>query len=135
MFSLKNVMRSNSASCLLFGTLFSVYPNDVANFLSNSSPAPKMLIFSLGLILVLNGLHLLWASQYHRQNQRLILYFSMGDFLWVIGSILLIFSGLWITSTEGKLASTFVAVLVGLFGAFQLGARSRLLAQQRNDNE
>jgi hypothetical protein len=130
MFSLKNVMRSNSASCLIFGGLFALYPADVASFLSSSSPAPRMLIFMVGLILVANGLHLLWASHYRLQNLKLILYFSIGDFVWVISSVAFIFSGLWITSTEGILASTVVAVLVGLFGAFQMGARNNILARQ-----
>jgi hypothetical protein len=89
-----------------------------------------MLIFMVGLILVANGLHLLWASHYRLQNLKLILYFSIGDFVWVICSVAFIFSGLWITSTEGILASTVVAVLVGLFGTFQMGARNNILARQ-----
>ena len=86
MLSLKNVMRANATSCLAFGALFVLQPNLVANFLSVTSPAPKSYILILGILLILNGLHLLWASRVPLPQKKLILYFSTSDYIWVIGS-------------------------------------------------
>lgn len=126
MFSLKNVMRTNATSCLVFGGLFALRPSLVANFLGGASPAPKIYILILGILLIVNGLHLLWASSIPLPQKRLILYFSTGDYLWVIGSMGLIVSGVWITTTGGVLVASAVAVMVGLFGVLQMTSRKAM---------
>lgn len=126
MFSLKNVMRANATSCLVFGGLFALQPSLVANFLGGASPAPQIYILILGILLILNGLHLLWASRIPLPKKELILYFSTGDYLWVIGSIGLIVSGVWITTTGGVLVATAVAVMVGLLGVLQMTSRKAM---------
>ena len=120
MLSLKNIMRANAASCLGFGSLFTLLPEPVATFLGGASPAPHVFILMAGIVLIGNGLHLLWASSTPSPSKNLILYFSVGDFAWVIISIGLIFSGLWITSVEGELVTVLVAIMVGLFGVLQV---------------
>jgi len=126
MFNLKNVMRANATSCLVFGGLFALQPSLVANFLGGVSPAPQVYILILGIILILNGLHLLWASRIPLPQKKLILYFSTGDYLWVIGSIGLIFSGVWITTTGGVVVASAVAIMVGLFGVLQMTSRKAM---------
>lgn len=126
MLSLKNIMRANATSCLAFGVLFSLQPSITANFLGGTSPAPKLYILILGILLILNGLHLLWSSRVPLPQKELILYFSTGDFIWVIGSVGLIISGVWITTTEGMLLATAVAVMVGLFGVLQMTSRKAM---------
>lgn len=126
MVSLKNVMRANATSCLTFGGLFALQPSQVANFLGGASPAPQIYILILGILLILNGLHLLWASRIPMPQKKLILYFSAGDYLWVIGSIGLIVSGVWITTAGGVLVASTVAVVVGLFGVLQMTSRKAM---------
>lgn len=130
MFSLKNVSRANAISCLSFGGLFVVQPGQVANFLGGASPAPQLYILILGILLILNGLHLLWASRVSLPEKKLTLYFSTGDFIWVIASIGLIVSRVWITTPGGVLFASAVAVMVGLFGILQLTSRNAMVAAQ-----
>jgi len=126
MLSLKNVMRANATSCLAFGALFALQPNLVANFLSVTSPAPKSYILILGILLIVNGLHLLWASRVPLPQKKLILYFSTSDYIWVIGSVGLIITEVWITTTAGVLLASGVAVMVGLFGILQMTSRKAM---------
>jgi len=55
-------MRANATSCLSFGILFALQPSMVASFLGSPEPAPQLYILILGILLAVNGLHLLWAS-------------------------------------------------------------------------
>lgn len=126
MLSLQNIMRTNAASCLLFGILFGLLPNEVAIFLGGASPAPQLLIFILGCILVVNGLHLAWASTISLPKKELVLYFSAGDFIWVIASIGLLTYELWVTTTDGILAATLVALMVGFMGVMQMVKRTKM---------
>jgi len=126
MLSLKNVMRANATSCLAFGALFALQPNLVANFLSVTSPAPKSYILILGILLIVNGLHLLWASRVPLPQKKLILYFSTSDYIWVIGSVGLIITEVWITTTAGVLLASGVAVMVGFFGILQMTSRKAM---------
>lgn len=127
MLSLKNVMRANAISCLVFGVLFVLLPKLVAIFLGGSSPAPHLYILVLGIVLIVNGFHLLWASRAPLPQKNLVIYFSTGDFIWVIGSIGLVASGVWITTSGGVLATYVVAIMVGLFGILQLKSRKSMV--------
>ena len=126
MLSLKNVMRANAASCLAFGALFALQPSQVAKFLGGTSPAPQSLFLILGILLILNSLHLLWASRVPLPQKELIIYFSTGDYIWVIGSVGLIISEVWITTTDGVLVASVVAAMVGLFGILQMTSRKAM---------
>lgn len=119
-------MRTNAISCLGFGVLFVLLPKLVANFLGGASAAPQIVILILGVLLVVNGLHLLWASRAALPHKYLILYFSIGDFIWVIVSMGLVASGVWITTLGGVLAACAIAVMVGLFGVRQLMRRKAM---------
>ncbi len=124
MVTLKQVMRANALSCIIFGFLFIVLPTDTALFLSTSNTVPTTALVILGVVLVANGAHLIWASLSQIPNILLVMYFSLGDFLWVIASSYLIFSEMWITSEQGIAAASTVAVLVGVFGVLQMQKRS-----------
>jgi hypothetical protein len=124
MVTLKQIMRANALSCIIFGFLFIVLPTDTALFLSTSNTVPTMMLVILGVVLVANGAHLIWASLSQKPNKILVMYFSLGDFLWVIASSYLIFSEMWITSEQGIAAASTVAVLVGVFGVLQMQKRS-----------
>jgi hypothetical protein len=126
MLNLKHVMRANAISCLAFGVVFVLQPSLAANFLGGASPAPQLYILILGILLILNGLHLLWASRIPLPKKELILYFSIGDFIWVIASVVLMVSEVWITTTGGVFIASAVAVMVGLFGMLQMTSRKAM---------
>lgn len=119
MFGLNSILRANAASCLGFGILFAIKPVAVAAYLG-SPPAPDMLIFALGVILIANGAHLVWSSTRAAPARAEIYYFSGGDFAWVLATIGLILTGTWITTGNGIAASLVVAAVVGVFGTAQL---------------
>lgn len=126
MLSLENVMRANAISCLAFGGVFALQPGQVATFLGGASPVPQLVVLVLGILLIVNGLHLLWASRIPLPPKYLILYFSTGDYIWVIASVGLMVSGVWITTTGGVLVASAVAVMVGLFGILQMTSRKAM---------
>lgn len=126
MLSLQKVMRANAISCVAFGGLFALQPSLVATYLGGASPAPQLYILILGILLIVNGLHLLWASRTPLAKKELILYFSTGDYIWVIASVGLMVSGVWITTTGGVLVASAVAVMVGLFGILQMTSRKAM---------
>ena len=126
MVSLKIVMRANAISCLVFGGIFALQPSVVATFLSVTLPIPATYMLVLGILLIANGLHLIWASRAPLPSKMLILYFSMGDYTWAIASVGLMVSGVWITTMAGVLAASAVAVMVMLFGALQMASRKAM---------
>ena len=123
MLNLNNVMRLNATSCLVFGGLFVLVPSQTAHFLGGASPAPSMLITALGIALIVNGLHLIWASTLQKPQKELVWYFSGGDFIWAIASIGLVLFNLWITTPTGIATSILIAIMVGFFGVMQLTKR------------
>lgn len=125
MVTLQNVLRINASTCLGFGVLFSSTPDSVARFLSSTSPAPSLLVLILGLGLIFQSIHLLWASFQASSNKALILYFSMGDFAWALASLALMFMGLWVNSSAGILYTSLVALMVAILGGLQISAYKR----------
>jgi len=65
-------------------------------------------------------LHLIYASNREKPICTEILYFVLGDFLWVIGMLALVLAGVGITSTKGIIVSLIIAIMVGTFGYMQI---------------
>lgn len=126
MLNLRSVMTANAMSCLVFGGGLAFQPDAVANFLGGASAAPQLFIMILGILLIVNGLHLLWASRVLFPPKALILYFSIGDFMWVIASTGLMVTGEWITTTGGVWVASAVAIMVGIFGMLQIMSRKAM---------
>jgi len=126
---LKTILRLNAASCIGFGTLFVAAPGVVAAFLGSPS-APEMVIWALGAVLILNGVHLLHTSILAQPPGLLVLYFSLGDFLWVLATAGLIAADLWITAPAGIAAAVAVAAAVGAMGFAQIAALKRNTPQR-----
>lgn len=112
---LATLLRINAASCLGFGLGFILFSTAIGKFLGAFPPG---LIFWLGVVLALNGLHLVWASL-RRPSVIEIRYFALGDFLWVALSLVIVAAGGWITSTGGVLVTLIVALGVGTLGVLQ----------------
>ena len=84
MITLKTLFTINSLSCIAFGSAFLIYPAIISNFLSIDVQAPSFMISVIGVGLIINGLHLVWAAQKAEASKTLALYFSVGDILWVV---------------------------------------------------
>ena len=120
MLSLKNTLLANAASCIIFGIIFVTIPNIVATFLSEEAPVTPIILKLLGGILIFNGLHLTWAAKRENLHKLWIIYFSTGDFLWTLGTAILITSNLWITDINGVIASIITSIIVATFGGLQI---------------
>jgi len=123
MTTLHGVIKANAASCLLFGVLFLTLPAPVASFLAAGAPAPAIVLQVIGAVLVLNGLQLTWTALQAVPAKGWILYFSAGDFLWVLATAVLLMTGVWVTSPAGVAVSLAVALMVGAFGVMQIRLR------------
>jgi len=126
MFTLNNVLKANAISCLLFGLLFLSAPASVSAYLSAVDPVPILILYILGVGLLLNGAHLLWGSRKRVPSKFLIFYFSAGDFVWVLASVGLVISNIWITTTAGIALSLIIALMVGVFGCLQIIKRKEI---------
>jgi len=113
--SLATLLRLNALSCLLFGALFLVASGAVSAFLGGM---PDWALRGLGLVLALNGAHLLWAAG-RRPRGWEIRYFSLGDAAWVALTVAVLAAGAWVTTPAGQAVATIVAVGVGALGALQ----------------
>lgn len=120
---LATVLRLNAASCLSFGLIFLAAPWNVAAFLGT---APVWLIVSLGVGLIGNGV-LLWLSarEARAPKRAEVLFFCLGDLGWVVMTLALILTGLWITTPAGQGVALIVALAVGAMGWMQWQALPR----------
>ncbi|MGJ8664640.1 MAG: hypothetical protein ACSHWU_13365 [Marinicella sp.] len=118
--NINTTLKLNGLNCLLFGALFVFIPKSVITFLSDSQPAPEVVILALGVILNLYGLILLWIGNKEQPNPKLVLLIALGDFMWVLGTVILLAMKLWVTTINGMTAAGLVAILVGWFGWLQL---------------
>ncbi len=126
MITLNHVMRANAVSCIVFGSIFLMRPSDINMFLSTDMQAPKRVLLLLGTGLIVNGLHLIWASLKPMPSKLLVLYFSIGDYIWVLASIILLLFGIWINTTAGVVTTLIVAAMVGIFGILQMLKRKEM---------
>ncbi len=119
MSDIQTTLKLNGLNCLLFGALFVFAPLAVTQFLSDTHPAPELLVAILGIVLNLYGLLLLWIGKQHKPHPKVILAVAIGDFLWVIATLFLIALQIWITTINGITAAGVVAIIVGRFGWIQ----------------
>lgn len=117
--TINDVLKINALSCLAFGSLFVFAPDPVTSYLSGSETMPQLVLLSLGVILNLYGLALLWLASKNPVPQTALLLVATGDFLWVIATIVLIQLKLWITTINGITAAGVVAIFIGWLGWIQ----------------
>lgn len=118
-FGLQSVLLLNAASCIGFGLLFISLPAPTAMFLANEKTAPVWLIVVLGAGLIANGVGLAVTARQQAPQAGLVRFFSIGDLLWVVATLLLIATGWWINTSAGISAALLVAALVGSMGWLQ----------------
>lgn len=117
MTSLRILLRLNAASCLAFGMIFILMSGAVSGFLGDM---PTGVVRIVGLGLIVNGLHLAVASRRTVIHPVEVVYFSLGDLVWWLGSLLLIANGSWITTSSGVIVTIFVACGISGLGIVQL---------------
>ena len=115
--SLRTILRANAASCLIFGLGFLLWPTAASHFLGE---VPNWLVQLVGAILIVNGLHLLLASSRAQPRPLEIIYFAIGDYIWFVGTLIILASGQLVTKSDGILAAWAVALMVITFGCAQI---------------
>lgn len=113
---LKYVLRANAASCALFGFVFYFATETTANVIGNP---PTLLLQLLSAGLLVNAVLLIWTSMARHPNRNSVLFFALGDAIWVVATLALIGAGLWITTPAGFAWSMGVAAFVGICGVLQ----------------
>jgi len=116
---LRLVLMLNGASCVLFGLLFLFASSSVSAFLADRAAAPDAIILVLGAGLLINGLALFFFARSNSPNRHAVWLFSLGDLLWVLATLVLIATGVWIDRAPAILAALAVAVFVGTLGWLQ----------------
>lgn len=115
--ALKQVLRLNALSCLSFGAIFAIWPQNVGLYIGTDQ---HLIIMLVGAALLFNGLHLAFASLRKTPLKLEIYYFSLGDILWFSATFILIGAKLFITSQSGIWLSLIVAFGVVTLGLAQL---------------
>jgi len=110
------ILNINGLNCLLFGALFVFMPKFIVGFLSSTDPMPLAVLLILGVILNLYGLFLLWLGSKPEPNTTAVKLVAIGDFIWVIGTAVLLMMQRWITEINGITAAGMVAIVVGWLG-------------------
>jgi hypothetical protein len=121
--SLKFILRLNAASCMSFGLLFAIFPQMIAVFLG---AVPKAVILLLGIGLLANGAHLIFAARRPNVREIEVIWFSLGDFCWWLATLALIAANIWVTAAPGIAAAVIVATFVAGLGVAQLWTFGRL---------
>lgn len=115
---IKSVLFLNSLTCLLFGISSFLFSEIIVNFLGFTlSPT---IIQIVGLILILFAVHILIAVNRKAILLNEIIYFSIGDLSWVLGTVLLLVFTNVIPTQKGVIAAILVAIMVGIFATLQL---------------
>lgn len=115
--SVRFVLRLNVATCAGFGLLFLLATNSVSDFLGSF---PILALQVLGAGLLLHSLHLLFASLRKNVIPFEVYYFSAGDILWFLGSLLLLVGTGFVSTINGVVATILVGTLVAGIGLAQL---------------
>ena len=113
---LKNTLRANAASCAFFGAIFLISAPATAGIIGNP---PVLMLKILGAVLLANAALLIWTSTRRQPDRLIVLFFSLGDAVWVAATATLLVAGFWITTASGIVWSIAVAVFVGTCGILQ----------------
>lgn len=114
---LKSVLVANATSCAVFGVIFVLMAPTIASILG--SP-PILLLYLLGAGLLVNAALLLFEVRQASPRRYSVLFFVIGDAIWVLTSVGLVAAGLWITTPAGIIWALCIAVFVGGCGVLQV---------------
>ena len=126
---LRLALQLNAFTCAAFGALFLFFAPIVSGYLGAFPESPLRVI---GGLLLFHGAHLLGGSLRARPLPLEVAYFSMGDLLWFLGSLLLLVGTDFITRSHGVIATIAVATLVAGIGLAQLWTLSEVRGTLRD---
>ena len=122
---LRIALRMNAFSCLSFGFIFAIWSEETAIFLTGLDEFSTSFL-ACGILLLWHGVHLIMGSLRKSMIKKEILYFCIGDFLWVVGTITCIALKYGITTKYGIIVSLVVATYVGTVGFVQRRLSNKL---------
>lgn len=122
-------LRLNVFTCAVFGVVFLLFAPGVGAYLG---AFPPLLLKIIGAALLFQSAHLLLGSLRKEILPGEVYYFSAGDILWFLGSLLLLVSTGLVTTPHGAIATIVVAVLVAGIGLAQLWFLSEAVERIRS---
>lgn len=120
---LKNALYGNSIFSLTSGLAFVLFSKAIANFIGLSA---SWIILSLGTGLLLYGWQIHTAAKADPINTGFAQFAVYADLIWVLGSVILIFTNLVAFTTAGKWGIAFIADIVLVFAILQYVGLRRL---------
>jgi hypothetical protein len=114
--SLNLLLRINSASCLILG-LVMLLKTDAVNLLIGTEKT--MLMHSIGIIFVVNGMLLLIASLRNEIKTHEVMFFVIGSYGWTIITVALISADAVIIDPLGIRVAFVIAMYTAALGALQ----------------
>jgi hypothetical protein len=114
--SLNLLLRINCASCLIFG-LVMLLKTDSVNLLIGTEKT--MLMHSIGIIFVVNGMLLLIASLRNEIKPHEVMFFVIGAYGWTIITVALISADVVIIDPLGIRVTFVIAMYTAAMGALQ----------------
>ena len=115
-------LAANAGTCFSFGFLFVFFAPDVAQFLGNDLVFETRIV---GALLIAHGAHLSLVAWFSSLPRRLVYYFSAGDVLWFLATLVLLVATDLVSTTQGVIASLGVAIIVVSLGMAQLWTHSQ----------
>lgn len=120
---LKNALFVDSAVSFITGLAFLLFSKAIAGFLGLSA---SWIVLVLGLIAVLYSVEIFLAARADPVNTRIARVAVYGNFVWVLGSVVLIFANLVPFTTTGKWTIAIAADVVLVLVIFQYIGLRRL---------
>jgi hypothetical protein len=114
---LRNVLRANALFSALSGVLLIVDAAPIDRFLALGAP---QVLQGVGVLLLVYAMWLFYQTAQEGVKPQVAQVAIVGDVAWVIGSWLIILSGVPELSTGGRWAVGIVADIVGVFAVLQV---------------
>ena len=122
----------NTLTCVGFGVAFLILAPTIGRFLGE---VPPLWLRVIGAGLVLHGVHLLIVSLGKTVSRMHIYYFSAGDLLWFLASLLVIVATELITTTGGVMTTLAVGLMVASIGLTQIWTFAEATGSGRNGED
>jgi len=117
---LKIYLRINSLFSLLSGILMAEFSDKLLHLFNIQTESNRYLFDFIGLNLIIFALFVWYVSVKHLQSPLLVRIISFLDFLWVLGSIIIVAFQLFNLSISGYITIGVVAIWIGFLAHNQL---------------
>lgn len=114
---LRLALLGNAVFSAISATVLIIFPDRVGSLIGTSN---HLLLVGIGIGLGIFSADLFHQASRHRMQTWRALYASLGDALWVLGTIILLIWFPNLVSDQGSVLLIAIALIVALFGALQL---------------